>query len=114
LPPRTPSHLRGPAMTTTLTHWISGKPAAGRSGRFGDVFNPATGEVTARVPLADAAELDAAVASASAALAGWAATPPLRRARVLFKFKESLERNKAAPARATTLDHGNVLSDAEG
>ncbi len=101
-------------MTTTLTHWISGKPAAGQSGRFSDVFNPATGEVTSRVPLASAQELDAAVASATAALAGWAATPPLRRARVMFRYKEILERNKGVLARAITLEHGKVLSDAEG
>ncbi|BBK41623.1 methylmalonate-semialdehyde dehydrogenase (acylating) [Allostella vacuolata] len=101
-------------MTTTLTHWIAGKPAEGRSGRFGDVFNPATGEQTARVPLATAEEVDAAVAVATKAAAGWAATPPLRRARVMFKFKEILERNKGVLARAITLEHGKVLSDAEG
>ena len=101
-------------MTTTLTHWIAGKPAEGRSGRFGDVFNPATGEQTARVPLATPEEVDAAVAVATRAAAGWAATPPLRRARVMFKFKEILERNREALARAITLEHGKVLSDAEG
>ncbi|WP_374447054.1 CoA-acylating methylmalonate-semialdehyde dehydrogenase [Stella sp.] len=101
-------------MTTTLTHWISGKPTEGLSGRFGDVFNPATGEVTGRVPLATAAEVDAAVAAAAAAFPAWAATPPLRRARVMFKFKEILERNKAELARAITLEHGKVLSDADG
>ncbi|BBK33028.1 malonate-semialdehyde dehydrogenase (acetylating)/methylmalonate-semialdehyde dehydrogenase [Stella humosa] len=101
-------------MTTTLSHWIAGKPTAGQSGRFGDVFNPATGEVTARVPLATQQELDAAVAAATAAWPAWAATPPLRRARVMFKFKEILERNKEVLARAITLEHGKVLSDAEG
>ncbi|BBK36565.1 methylmalonate-semialdehyde dehydrogenase (acylating) [Allostella sp. ATCC 35155] len=101
-------------MTTTLTHWISGKPAEGQSGRFGDVFNPATGEITGRVPLATAAEVDAAVAVAAAAFPAWAATPPLRRARVMFKFKEILERNRAELARAITLEHGKVLSDADG
>ena len=101
-------------MTTTLSHWISGNPAAGQSGRYSDVFNPATGEVTARVPLASAQELDQVVATATAALPGWAATPPLRRARVMFKFKEILERNKEVLARAITLEHGKVLSDAEG
>ncbi|MCC7271798.1 MAG: CoA-acylating methylmalonate-semialdehyde dehydrogenase [Alphaproteobacteria bacterium] len=101
-------------MTTTITHWISGRPAAGRSGRFGDVFNPATGEVTGAVPLASAEEVDAVVATAAAAFPAWAATPPLRRARVMFKFKEILERNKGELARAITLEHGKVLSDAEG
>ncbi|MGE0717762.1 MAG: CoA-acylating methylmalonate-semialdehyde dehydrogenase, partial [Alphaproteobacteria bacterium] len=101
-------------MTTTLTHWISGRATAGTSGRSGDVFNPATGEVTATVPLASPDEVDAAVASAAAAFPAWAATPPLRRARVMFKFKEILERNREALARAITLEHGKVLSDAEG
>jgi malonate-semialdehyde dehydrogenase (acetylating)/methylmalonate-semialdehyde dehydrogenase len=101
-------------MTTTLSHWISGKPVAGQSGRFGDVFNPATGEVTGRVPLATVAEVDAAVAAAAAAWPAWAATPPLRRARVMFKFKEILEQRKGELARAITLEHGKVLSDADG
>ena len=69
-------------MTTTLHHFIDGAKAAGKSGRFGDVHNPATGEIAARVPFATAAEVGAAVASAEAAFVGWAATPPLQRARV--------------------------------
>src|SRR5580765_539682 len=63
-----------------ITHWIGGAKVAGGSGRFGDVFNPATGKVQAKVPLANAAELEKAVAAAKAAFPAWAAQPPLRRA----------------------------------
>ncbi|MEL6211792.1 MAG: aldehyde dehydrogenase family protein, partial [Pseudomonadota bacterium] len=68
-------------MTTELTHFIGGKHVKGTSGRFADVYNPATGEVQAKVPLANAAELAAAVENAKAAQPAWAATNPQRRAR---------------------------------
>ncbi len=71
----------------TLTHHIDGKPRPGAGGRFGDVFNPATGKVQARVPLASKAEVGAAVAAARAAFPAWAEMPALKRARILFKFK---------------------------
>ena len=74
-----------------IGHWINGKHVAGTSGRFADVYNPATGEVQARVALASPADVDAAVSAAHAAFPAWAATTPLNRARVLFKFKELLE-----------------------
>ena len=73
-------------MTDTLHHYINGERVAGESGRFGDVFNPATGEVSARVPMASAAEMRKAVEAAKAALPGWAATTPITRARVMFAF----------------------------
>ncbi len=101
-------------MTDTLNHWIGGASAAGRSGRFGDVYNPATGEAIARVPFADTEEVSAAVAAASAAAPDWAATPPLRRARVIFKFKELVEARKEALAEAVTREHGKVHADALG
>ena len=69
-------------MTAELTHFIGGKHVNGASGRFADVFNPATGEVEKKVPLASRAELRAAVENAKAAQLGWAATNPQRRARV--------------------------------
>ena len=62
-------------MAKTLHHFIDGKLVKGTSGRMGDVFNPATGDVTAQVPLASADEVRAAIASSTAALPGWAATP---------------------------------------
>ena len=101
-------------MTKTLHHFINGKPVQGTSGRFGDVYNPATGEKSARVPLAGKAELDQAVAAAKAALPGWAATPPLTRARVMFRFKQLAEANIDKLAALVTADHGKTLSDAKG
>ena len=80
-------------MAKTLHHFINGKLVEGTSGRFGDVFNPATGEKSAQVPLASAAEVGEAVAAAKAAFPAWAATPPLQRARILFKFKQLVEAN---------------------
>ncbi|MGQ0676441.1 MAG: aldehyde dehydrogenase family protein, partial [Rhodospirillales bacterium] len=73
-------------MATTLHHYIGGKKVAGASGRFGDVFNPNTGEVQAKVAFAKHAEVEHAIALAEAAQPGWATTNPQRRARVLFKF----------------------------
>ena len=87
---------------------------SGASGRWGDVFNPATGERARRVALASAAEVDQAVRAARAAFPGWAATPPLTRARVMFKFRELLLRDEATLARIITDEHGKVLSDATG
>ena len=97
-----------------IGHFIAGKPVAGTSGRFGDVFNPAAGELTGRVALANAAEVDKAVAAAAAAWPAWAATPPLRRARVMFKLKELLERDRKELSACITAEHGKVLSDADG
>ena len=101
-------------MTSTLHHFINGAKAAGKSGRFGDVFNPTTGEIAARVPFAAAADVGAAIAAAEAAFAGWAATPPLQRARVMFRFKELVERHMDELARIITSEHGKILSDAKG
>ena len=100
-------------MSTTISHWINGRTIAGGD-RFGDVFNPATGEVQAQVALADPATVNAAVDAAKAAFPAWADTPPLRRARVMFKFRELLEDNLKAFAALVTAEHGKVLSDAEG
>jgi malonate-semialdehyde dehydrogenase (acetylating)/methylmalonate-semialdehyde dehydrogenase len=101
-------------MVKTLSHFIGGRSSPGGGGRFGDVFDPATGELTARVPLASAAEVAAAVAVAREAFPAWAETPPLRRARVMFKFKELIERHADELARIVTAEHGKVLSDAHG
>ena len=97
-----------------LTHFIDGKHVAGTSGRFADVFNPATGEVQSRVPLASAAELDAAVQSAKAAQPMWGATNPQRRARVLMKFVSLLHRDMDKLAEALSREHGKTLPDAAG
>ena len=76
-----------------LTHWINGKHVEGTSGRFGNVYNPTTGEVAAQVPLASTTELNASVEAAKAAFPEWAATPPLTRARIMFKYKAVIEDN---------------------
>jgi malonate-semialdehyde dehydrogenase (acetylating)/methylmalonate-semialdehyde dehydrogenase len=101
-------------MTKELTHFIGGKPVSGKSGRFADVYTPATGEVIARVPLANSAELDAAVQSAKKAFPAWSKTAPLTRARVMFKYKELLEKNRDKLARLIGSEHGKVLADAVG
>ena len=98
-----------------LRHFIEGEHVAGAPGdRQGDVFDPATGVVRARVALASAAGTAAAVAAAKAAAPAWAATPPLKRARVMFRFKELIEQHHDELARLITLEHGKVLSDAHG
>src|SRR5688572_19681987 len=95
-------------------HWIGGRAAAGTSGRVGDVFNPSLGVVAARVAFASEAEVDAAVRAAREAFPAWAATPALKRARVLFKFKELIEARRAELARVIASEHGKLVSDAAG
>ncbi|MDQ1710453.1 MAG: malonate-semialdehyde dehydrogenase (acetylating) / methylmalonate-semialdehyde dehydrogenase [Frankiaceae bacterium] len=97
-----------------IHHYIEGKHAEGTSGRWGDVYNPATGERSRRVAFAGVGEVDRAVKAAAAAFPAWAATPPLTRARILFKFRELLDREAGALARLITDEHGKVLSDAAG
>ena len=80
-------------MAKKLTHWINGKHIEGTSGRFGDVYNPATGEVESQVPLASETEVTLAVAAAKGAFPSWSAAPPLARARVMFKYKTLIEDN---------------------
>ena len=97
-----------------LSHWVNGARVAGASGRFGDVFHPASGRVQARVPLATDAEVDAAVQAAARAFPAWAGQPPLRRARVLFRFREIFEQRLDEVAACLTREHGKVNSDARG
>src|SRR5262245_28930566 len=97
-----------------IQHYIDGKRVDGTSGRWGDVYNPATGERSRRVAFAGGAEVDRAVKAAAVAFTAWAATPPLTRARILFKFRELLEREAGALARLISEEHGKVLSDAAG
>ena len=97
-----------------LTHYINGEHVKGTSGRFADVYNPAIGEVTAKTPLATAAELDLAVQAAEAAQPAWAATNPQRRARVLMKLVDLLHRDMDKLAEALSSEHGKTLPDAKG
>ena len=101
-------------MTEELFHFVDGERHKGTSGRFGDVFNPATGEVTKQVPLASADEVREAIASASAALPGWSATPVAKRAQVLFKFRELIIKNMDELADLVSTEHGKTLDDAKG
>ena len=97
-----------------IAHFISGHKVSGSSARAQDVFNPATGAVTGRVSLANIQDVDQAVASAQAAFPAWADTPPLRRARVMFKFLELLNLNRDKLAHMITAEHGKVFTDAQG
>ncbi|MBU2982537.1 CoA-acylating methylmalonate-semialdehyde dehydrogenase [Lentibacter algarum] len=97
-----------------LTHYINGAHVKGTSGRFADVYNPATGEVQAKAPLASKAELDAAVEIAAAAQPAWAATNPQRRGRVMMKFVSLLNRDMDKLAEALSREHGKTLPDAAG
>lgn len=98
----------------TVPHFISGKTVEGQSGRFGDIYNPSTGEVQAQVQLATEDEMSDAVAVAVAGQQGWSATNPQRRARVLFKFKELLEANMDELAAMLSSEHGKVIADSKG
>ncbi len=97
-----------------LTHYIDGKHVKGTSGRFADVYNPATGEVQAKVPLATQEELAKAVDSAAKAQEGWANTNPQRRARVLMEFVRLVNRDMEKLAEALSREHGKTIPDAKG
>jgi len=98
----------------TIGHFIDGVETTGNSAEFQDVFNPATGEVQARVALATQADLDAAVASAAQAQPKWAATNPQRRARVFFNFVALINRDMQELAELLSLEHGKTVEDAKG
>lgn len=102
-----------------ITHWIDGAPWGGadpdqQAGRRGDVYDPATGEVTGGVDFASASEVDAAVEAAARTFPAWADTPLSRRTRVLFAFRELVEANREELAAAITAEHGKVAADAAG
>ena len=101
-------------MATTLHHWKNGAPFEGTGGRFSDVTNPATGEVTAQLPLASEADVNEVVAAAAAAFPKWRDTSLAKRTQVLFAFRELLNARKAELAAIITSEHGKVLSDALG
>jgi len=100
--------------TPVLPLWIGGREVQSASGRTGDVFDPSTGEVIRRAPFASAAEVGQAVSAARAALPGWRDAPPLRRARVLARFRELLEANRDELARLISQEHGKTVPDAAG
>jgi malonate-semialdehyde dehydrogenase (acetylating)/methylmalonate-semialdehyde dehydrogenase len=97
-----------------INHWIGGREVSSSPARVGDVYNPATGEISAQVAFASAEDVDAAVGAAQAALEEWSTASLARRARVLFSFRELIERNKDELVRLVTSEHGKVPSDAAG
>lgn len=101
-------------MSEQLTHFIDGKRTAGTSGNFQDVFNPATGESHAQVPLASSLEVAGAIASAQAAFPKWSAMAPAKRAAVMFKYRELLNTHSDEIAELVSREHGKTLDDAKG
>ena len=101
-------------MVASIGHYIANKIVTGQSGRSGEVTNPATGEVTAKVAFASVEEVDAAVQIAKKAQVAWAATPPLRRQRVMFNLKTLIEKRLDDLARHLSLEHGKTFDDAKG
>ncbi|TAG69921.1 MAG: aldehyde dehydrogenase family protein, partial [Burkholderiales bacterium] len=99
---------------TAIAHHVNGAPFAGSSTRTKSVFNPATGEMTGQVSLANASDVDVAVRAAKAAFPAWSDTPPIKRARLMNRFLALVNENKDRLARAITLEHGKVFSDAQG
>src|ERR1700734_2297942 len=97
-----------------IGHFIGGKAVKGASGRFGDVFNPNTGEVQAKIALASKSEVEKAIANAQGAFPAWAATNPQRRARVMFKFLELIQSEYDELARLLSSEHGKTFPDAKG
>ena len=101
-------------MAKEIGHFIGGRRVDGKSGRFGDVFNPNTGEVQAKVALASEEEVRAAVANAREAQPGWAALNPQVRARVMFKFIDLVAQEKESLAEMLSMEHGKTIPDSHG
>ncbi|MFQ6023385.1 MAG: CoA-acylating methylmalonate-semialdehyde dehydrogenase, partial [Acidiferrobacterales bacterium] len=101
-------------VTDTLHHYVGGQKMEGASGRFGDVYNPATGEVTARVPFASADEVRQAIGTAAKAFPDWAATPPAQRAQILYRFRDLVRQHINELAELLSSEHGKTLADAKG
>jgi malonate-semialdehyde dehydrogenase (acetylating) / methylmalonate-semialdehyde dehydrogenase len=101
-------------MTTQISHFIGGQRTAGRAKRTADVLNPNTGEVQAKVPMASSADIDAAVAVAVEAQKEWAAWNPQRRARVMMKFIDLVNKNVDELAETLSLEHGKTVADSKG
>ena len=98
----------------TIAHYVNGHGVAGGSARQQAVFNPATGAVTGQVALANAADVHSAVAAAKAAFPAWADTPPIRRARVMFKFLELIQAEYDDLARLLSSERGKTFADSKG
>ena len=103
-----------PPTLATVPLWIDGQKTAAQSTRFGDVTNPATGQVIRKVPFSDAADVDRAVKAALAAFPAWRATTPLRRSRIINKFRDLVELHQKDLAAIVSEEHGKVFLDAMG
>ena len=97
-----------------IEHFVNGKKFPGTSKRTSKVFNPATGEQTSEVKLASTQDVDTSVQIAKKAFVSWSNKPPLQRARVLFKFKELIEKNSEELTKIIVSEHGKVFDDAKG
>ena len=97
-----------------IEHWINGSHQPSLSNRYGDIYNPATGKVIAKLPMGNSDDLEKAVNAAELAFKSWSKTSITRRSQVLFKYKELLELNREELTSLVTLEHGKVLSDAAG
>ncbi|UAK40074.1 CoA-acylating methylmalonate-semialdehyde dehydrogenase [Gordonia bronchialis] len=106
--------MSAPAITRTVTHWVNNEAFAGASSKTAPITNPATGEVTGEVALADLADARAVIDSAAAAFPAWRDTSLTKRTAVLFRFRELLNERKGELAEIITAEHGKVLSDALG
>ncbi len=106
--------MEAPAKIRTILHSIAGKPGGDDSARFGEVYDPARGEVQARVAFADAATVDRAVAAAAAAFPAWSAMPLGKRSEILFSFRALLKEHAGTLAEIVSREHGKIVGDAEG
>ena len=100
--------------TTTISHWIDGKLDARGAERHGDVFNPATGDVQAKVAFASPSVVDDAVESAPKAAESWRSVSIAKRTKILFAFRQLVDKHQAELAKLLTLEHGKVTADAMG
>jgi malonate-semialdehyde dehydrogenase (acetylating)/methylmalonate-semialdehyde dehydrogenase len=105
---------RGSMTNDTIQHWIAGRPDSGSGTRSAPVTNPATGQVSASVSLADTDDVNRAVSAARAAFPAWSGTSLARRTQVMFRFRQLLEDRKPELAAIITSEHGKVLDDALG
>jgi len=98
----------------TINHFVNGKSFTGNSKKVGKVFNPATGEQSAEVRLASTNDVNEAIANAKNSFESWSNKPPLQRARIMFKFKELIEKNSDELTKIIVSEHGKVYEDAKG
>src|SRR5690348_11721943 len=101
-------------MSYTVPHYINGKFVATKNAFLHPIYNPATGEIIGQTVFADKITTEQAIQAAKAAQPEWAAMPAVKRARILFKYKELLEKHIAELAELITKEHGKTLADAKG